>query len=276
MTTSRDFADFDLSGSMRDIARGLLVKPVLHTYLYDAKFPEFTLTFAKQDMERAPDNYFHPSTHPLMHERALYQYLAHPDTFPVEKKQYMGTLSVTIGKVMHEFFQICLTDAGIRPPHLQVCKVCPPIRQCKEAGVVDLEVGERGHVDGMLSFVGFPNVPSEKMEPVWEFKTSADNFGRLSGMEDLDLEAFKKKWPVYYGQQQSYMRMSGKPFSIVLMMEVGYPWTMREFHIPYDMAYSTNVVNKYRRVRQAVADQRPPICCGQKGCPSAITCGVVR
>jgi hypothetical protein len=276
MSASMDFSEFDFSGAMRDISQGMLVKPVLHNYLFDARFPAFDLHFEEQEMERKPDGWFHPSTHPLWPARNLYNYLATPDIFPVEKKQYMGTLAVTIGKVMHEFVQMCLTDAGIRPAALQVCQVCPPKYQCKEAGVRDDDLGERGHLDGVLSFDGFPNVPEAKMEPVFEFKTSHDNFGKLTKMEDLDAEAFKKKWPIYWGQQQRYLRLSGRPYSIVLMMETMYPFTMREFHIAYDPGWNAQIDAKYHQVRQAVADQRPPICCGQRGCESAILCGIVR
>jgi hypothetical protein len=274
--SSFDFAEFDFSGAMRDLTQGLLVKPILHNYLFDARFPEFTLTFAKQSMERAPDGWFHPSTHPVLHERVLYQYLAHPASFPLEKKQYMGTLAVTLGTIVHEFIQTCLTDAGIRPLDLQRCTTCPPKAKCKEPGVLDEELGERGHLDGLLTFEGIPNVPDDKAQSVFEFKTSNDNFGRLTKMEDLDLEAFRKKWPDYYGQQQRYLKMSGRRWSLVLMMEMTYPFVMKEFHIPFDVGYNAGVDAKYRRVRQAVADGRPPICCGLKGCVSAPVCGVLR
>lgn len=276
MSHSLDFTEFDFSGAMRDLSQGLLVKPILQNYLYDARFPAFDLHFEKQEMERRPDSWFHPSTHPTMHERVLYQYLARPETFPVEKKQYMSTLAVTIGKVGHEFIQMCLTDAGVRPPHLQKCTMCPPKANCHEAGVMDADLGERGHMDGVLTFEGFPNVPDEKMEPLWEFKTSHDDFGRLTKVPDMDVEVFKTKWPVYWAQVQRYMRLSGRPYAIVLMMEMIYPFTMREFHIPYDVGFNATIDAKYRRVRQAVADQRPPMCCGQKGCVSSVLCGVRR
>lgn len=274
--TSFDFTEFDFSGSMRDLSQGLLVKPVLHNYLYDARFPDFDLKFRNHQMERPPDGWFHPSTHPEMHERPLYHYVAHPETFPVEKKKYMGTLAVTLGTAAHHLIETCLTDAGIRPAELQRCTMCPPKAKCHEAGAKDDDLGERGHMDGILSFEGFPNVPDEKMQPVFEFKTTHDEFGRLTKISDLDTEAFRGKWPVYYGQTQRYMRMTRRPFAIVLMMEMIYPFTMREFHIPYDVGYNAMVDAKYRAVRQAVADQRPPLCCGNRGCDLSILCGVKR
>ncbi len=150
MTKELDLDGFEFRSSFRDITQGMVLKPLLHNYLYDASFPEFSVHFEKQDMERKPDGWFHPSTHPLMTEGALYRYLAQPKDFPVEKKQYMSTLSVTVGKVMHDFVEMCLTDLGVRPPEMQICSVCPPKLECKEAGLRDEEVGERGHVDGFL------------------------------------------------------------------------------------------------------------------------------
>ena len=276
MSSSLDFSEFDFSGAMRDLTQGLLVKPVLQNYLYDARFPAFTLEFPEQEMERKPDGWFHPSTHPTMHPKVLYQYLAHPDTFPVEKKKYMGTLAVTIGKVSHEFIQMCLTDAGVRPEALQECQMCPPKAKCNEAGVCDEDLGERGHMDGVLSFEGYPNVPKDKVEPILEFKTSHDDFGRLTKIPDMDTEAFKAKWPDYWAQVQRYMRLSRRRYAIVLMMEMIYPFTMREFHIPFDPFFNAQVDTKFREVRQAVADRRPPLCCGLKGCVSALACGVLR
>lgn len=269
-----DLSGFDFRSSFRDISAGMVVKPILHTYLFDASFPAFDLHFEKQDMERKPDDWFHPSTHPDWPAMALYHYLSQPDTFPVEKKQYMGTLSVTLGKVMHEFVQVCLTDTGIMPPEMQVCSVCPPEANCSEAGVVNAELGERGHVDGLLNLSALPSVSEEMSWPVFEFKTSHDNFGRLSGVEDMDLEAFRKKWPKYWSQQQRYQHLFGLRYSIVLMMETMYPWTMKEFHIPYDLGWNLEVDTKYRIVRQAVADQQPPgYCCGFKSCDAAPICG---
>ncbi len=274
-SSTSDFTDFDFSGSVRQLSQGLLVRPLLENYLYDAKFPAFSVHFPEQQMERKPDDHFHPSTHPRWTEQALYRYIAHPDTFPLEKKQFMGTLAVTMGKVYHEFIQMCLEDAGVLPRAWQVCKMCPPKADCHEAGFSDPVLGERGHCDGLmdLSSLG-PRVPEALRYPVFEFKTSNDNFGKLQKIEDLDLETFKKKWPDYYGQQQRYMKAWDRTMSVVLFMEPGYPFTMREFHVPLDRGYNLQVDEKYRRVRQAVADQREPFCCRSKGCPAAALCGV--
>jgi hypothetical protein len=47
---------------------------------------------------------------------------------------------------------------------------------------------------------------------------------------------------------------------VVLIVTLGYPWDMREVHVHYDHAAAYEVRERYLRVRQAVADQRPPRC----------------
>jgi len=262
-----DFAEFDFSGAMKDLTAGLIIKPLLRNYLFDASFPDFDLHFRKRDLgARKPDGWFHASTHPLMNEKALYTYLAEPENFPTEVMQPGNTLAVTYGKVFHELLQVCLEDMGFLPKELQVCTTCPPEADCHEPSVVDEVCGERGHTDGFLDLSSLKHIPADKVESNLELKSANDGFGKLTALPDLDLALFRKRWPEYYAQQQSYLRMSGKKWTILIVMEHQFPFTMREFHIPYDPGFSAGVAAKYQRVRQAAADQAPPRCCGKKGC----------
>lgn len=261
-------AGLDFSNSMRDAKKGLIVKPILHNYLYDAEFPNFTIKFNKGNGNRAPDDWFHPSTHPLWTPRALYSYLAHPQLMIPEKKPYMGTLSVTMGTAMHGFVDMCLKEANWLAIPKDDCPVCGDRKKskCTEWGVLDLEVRERGHGDGV------------SLDGDWyEFKTSNELSTKIRRAEDLDLEYFKANWPDYYAQVQSYMRMSGHRRAIVLFFILGYPWPMKEFHVPFDRQYSTEIRDKYLRVREAVAATTPPRgCCGSKTCPSFGACELMR
>ena len=81
-----DLAGLDFSQSFHEAKKGLIVKPILHNYLFDAQFPDFTIKFQKGDQQRAPDGWFHPSTHPLWDERSLYLYLKHPDLMVPEQR----------------------------------------------------------------------------------------------------------------------------------------------------------------------------------------------
>lgn len=270
-----EFADLDFRHTLRDANNGLVVKPILHNYLTDASFPQFVLEFPKQEMAREPDGWFHPSTHPLWTDRQLFHYLSDPGAMVNERMQYMSTLSVTIGTAMHGFIEMCLTDSGLRPADLQRCTVCPPERGCVEAGVVDEETGSRGHMDGILQVEGILR-PFQESQPVLEFKTTSAM--KLGKIKDLDLAAFKRTWPVYYAQVQEYMRLSGRRVAVVLFMAMGYPWEMREFHVPYDQGHNAEVRDKYLFVRSLIARGDTPVntrCCGKaKDCVAKAVCSI--
>lgn len=272
MTAESDY-DADFLLGIRDARRGLVLKPLVHNYLFDASFPDFSMHFPKAEMHRDPDGWFHPSTHPTWPATALYHYLVHPDRVADEQIAYMGALSITVGKAMHGFVNMVLREIGVLPAELNDCKTCPE-GQCPqdgtEPGVVDEEVGSRGHLDGLLDLSSL-GVPPEMESPSFEFKTT--NERRIRSIEDLDAEAWRKAWPHYWAQVQEGMRLSGRSRCVVLMMNMGYPWALREFHVEADRGWQLALRAKYADVRQAVADQRPPTCCGAyRGCPSGPLC----
>lgn len=263
-----------------NVHEGLILTPLLTTYLYHAKFPSFDVHFTKEDnAPRVPDGWFHPSTHPLMTERQLYYYLD-ASGWQEEPREYMGTLSIVFGKAVHSFIQMCIgpKELGVAvPPPAGNCPVCGKVTgyrrgQCDEHGVVDEQTGSRGHMDGVLQLpelgiVGF------------EFKTS--NMMKLQKRRDLDLAAFRETWPEYYAQVQDYMRISGLRMFVVWFLGLGYPWVTREFHIPYDPFFVAQLNQKYLNVRAARAAGIPPLpCCAPKSkearaCP-ALGCEIKR
>lgn len=265
MAASDALHGLDFSHTLRDAESGTIIKPLLRNYLYDAEFPEFDLHFAKKG-KRKPDGWFHPSTHPLMQERELWLYLSRPDDFPVERFDFMSTLNVTFGTVLHEFIEMCLVDMGLRPKELNRCTTCPPGNRCTEPGAVDEETGSRGHMDGKLDLSRL-SVPKHMEFPGLEFKSRS----RPLTFKDLDLEAFKVKFPEYYAQVQEYMRISGLLGFIVFFIEWGTPWGMTEIHVPYDRAAATQIRDKYLRVREAESASVPPMCCRLQGKRS---CGI--
>jgi hypothetical protein len=240
------------------VGNGLILTPILQNYLNSAKYPqEFSITFRNHGGERAPDNWFHPSTHPLVDARKLYYYLTAPDEIDNEPLEYMGAFSTTMGTAIHGFVQMCLKDAGVLVDD--------------EVFVSDDETGSRGSMDGVLSL---PIVG----EAGFEFKTS--NAMKLSGLNDNDVITFAKKWPVYYAQVQEYMRLSGLRQFVVLFLSMGYPWTMKEILVKFDQGMASMIESKYRAVREAVkTGEVPPQCCSPfskeaKACPMRFACPV--
>lgn len=237
-----------------EIEHGTVLIPLLHSYLYDAKFPkEFSVTFKGHSMQREPDGWFHPSTHPLWPARKLWLYHHYPSYSLGEVKEYMGTLSVTIGHAVHSFIQMCLEDLGVL--ELSEREVHGEMVLQAEHYVEDPELLSRGSMDGVLK-LSLPRYLGAERQ-LFEFKTS--NLMKLSKIKSLDLDAFIEKWPDYYMQVQEYMRMSGLQVAVVLFMAMGYPWELREFHVPADPKLAHEIKSKYRL---AIAPDMPPPCCG--------------
>lgn len=263
---------------MRDAQHGTVVKPLLHSYLLDAKWTsDFAITFKKGPTSRKPDGWFHPSEHPSWQARQLYYLITQPDDLDAELLEYKSTLAVTVGTAMHGFIEMCLKDIGILlgPERLRELgfQVHP---KSGEPAVSDPEAGSRGHMDGVLE-IFLPDFPKEPY-PLFEFKTSNENV--LRKIEDLDLEAFIRMFPEYYAQAQEYLRMSGRSVSVVLFMQMGFPWTLKEFHIPANPRYQRGVQMKYLQVRKAVEEgELPEACCGPgskeaKSCPARGICPI--
>lgn len=258
---------------VEDKAKGLILTPMLRTFLANADFPEeFTVRFKKGDQRRDPDGWFWPSTHPTLPLRLLWLYLNDPKSLPEEYRQYMNTLALTMGTALHGFNEMCLEQMGLRPKHLNVCKVCPPEKGCTEPGFVDEKTGSRGHMDGNLDISSLKPLPPEVPEIVgYEYKTASDRVIRR--LEDLDLDLYRRLHPGYYGQNQEYMRLSGLKMVLVVFQQLGWPWTFKEIHVPYDPDYARTVETKYLTAR-AVTEL--PDCCGSKACALANWCKVHR
>lgn len=254
---------FDFAEMTKQRREGMLLIPHLSAYLYNADFPdEVTVTFKKGDSRRPSDGWFWPSTHPTWPLRALWLYLNEPETLPTEDREYMNTLALTMGTAIHTFIETCLRHMGLRTPELNTCTSCSPEKECQEPGFADHEVGSRGHMDGILDLSPLKPLPVAVPEIVgFEFKTGSDRV--ISGLNSMDLETYRRRHPVYYGQNQEYMALSGRRMVIVLFMGLGWPWPMREIHVPFDPAWVSQTREKYYAARAA---DSLPACCGMSKC----------
>lgn len=251
---------------MDDTDVRLVLKPLLYRYLYNAEFPDiFSVTFRKAGLARKPDNYFHPSTHPLWRARQLFYYLSRPGQMEVEQLDANNRMAVTMGTAVHAFVEMCLRDAGAMVPLEGTCPACHRPHgtkrgQCDEYGAADEHLGSRGHMDGVI----FVNLTGRYWVPgvgVFEFKTMSSR--KASKIADLDLETFKRLCLDYYAQVQEYMRMTGMTQAVVIIMELGWPWDITEIQIPYDPAFALATSQKYLATREAVAEDKAPLdCCG--------------
>lgn len=259
------------------VQQGLVVKPLVESYLHHARFPDvFSVTFRNEGKDRKPDGWFHPSTHPLMGERQLYYYLTKPEDWIPEEISYPNRMAILMGTAVHSFIQMCMLDDGILVKPTGTCIACGrehgfKKNQCPEHGAIDKELGRRGHGDGLL------NLPRWGMG--WfEFKTINDKASIK--LTDHDLEWLKKRKPDYYAQIQDYLDMTGLSKAIILFAILGFPWHLVEIEVPYDVAYATRLRAKYRRVREAeAAGMAPDPCCSPlskeaKACSARAVCPI--
>ena len=236
--------------------------PILYGYLEGGKLPDpFTVKVRGGTGDRKPDDWFHPSSHPLLTERQLYYYLTDPGAWEPDPFAYTIKMSTLIGSMVHDVVETGLTDLGYLIKPEGTCPACglPQPSKCKEHGAIDVETGSRGHVDGLL-----------KWGDGFEFKTSIP--WALKDMRNNDVEAFRIKWPYYYAQVQEYMRMMGLASYIVLVWSMGNPWDMREFTIEADPFYQEQTRQKYLAVREAVRLGEPPSMCCQAGSAQSKSC----
>jgi hypothetical protein len=253
VTVPAEIAGIDFRRAMREVAQGLLVKPILENYLEQATSIRFPGVPKRELGSRPPDGWFHPSTHPTWCRRALYVYQVHPGRVPAERMAYMNVLSVTVGTAMHGLDQWCLAQAGVLPKELQRCTVDERCR-LGEPGFLDERTRTRTHADGLLALPG--RIPGQDL---LEIKTVGESAAiRARHLRDLDLDLFRQLWPKYYAQANEVQRVSGRRQTVYLIQDLGYPWTMREIHQPFDRELAARTEEKYLDVLQAVADQRPP------------------
>lgn len=264
---------------------GLVVKPVLENYLFNAKFPDvFDVRFHKAGKARKPDGWFHPSTHPLWTERQLFYYLTEPDLVEAEQLSYESRMAVTMGTAVHAFIEHCVRDAGLMAPLEGTCPCCHRQHgtgkgQCDEYGASDESMRSRGHMDGNLVLPKDGKFTKAGLAG-FEFKTI--NARALYGMNDLDLDTFRQKKPEYYAQVQNYMETTGLTQFVVLFISLGFPWQLVEIQVPYDPEYALNLRRKYQYVVNSVEENDPPDpCCAPrsekaKACPVRFACPIGR
>lgn len=250
---------------------GEIIIPALRAALFNPTFDTFSIDLP-DFKPRKPDGWFHPSTHPLWEERLLYFYLTDPGQLAVEPMDPHSVMAITQGHFWHAFVEKVGIDAGV----LVQPDPCPCGCGKNEWYFHDDVLGSRGHTDGVTA-TAVDDIPA-----IFEFKTmrptKVRKIPRGKPSDPEVLQAYKALVPEYFGQGQEYMRISGFRSHRTLILSMEYPFEMREIAMPYDQHYAEEIAAKYRRVRQAVADRRPPIMCcvDQKACPARLLCAGMR
>jgi hypothetical protein len=220
-----------------------LILPILENQMRADAWPEsYQITVDSSPYYGRGDGYFHPSSHPLLHPRQLY-YMFHPDTrnlmeeepFSIQREMTLAT-----GSSLHAVVQTQMTMSGLTTPEdieVDFLNAAHHVRGRTDMvvhhpteGPIVVELKTR-------TAYKFDSTTIEDM-PNWEIQTSlaCDNLGER------------------YNTDFTY--------AIVIMMETGYPFRMRELRVPRNDEKLRETYAKFDFVRESIAANiPPPFCC---------------
>jgi hypothetical protein len=229
-----------------------LITPYLEVSIVGENWPDnYQITIDSGPYYGAGDGYFHPSSHPLMGARQLY-YLFHPDhrdKILTERPTLKREMTLAMGSALHGVVQTQFQMTGLVGPD-------------------DVEVEyilEEQHVRGRIDFiVHHPNgndyVVEMKTRLPWKFKSQ----------DELE--------PSWDAQLSLAEYSQGKTEGILLLVESGWPYSIKElFHRRNDNLLD-EVFEKFAAVRRAIAESKEPkYCCTfdsptMKSCPARFQC----
>lgn len=212
----------------------------------------YQITIDSSPYYGAGDGYFHPSTHATKGERELY-YMTHPryrDKLVLERPSLQREMAFAMGSALH----------GVLQTHMEMVELV--------RGPQDIEVeyiNTEHHVRGRIDWI--THHPNGSVIPV-EMKTrTAFKYGKQVEPE-----------PEWLAQLNLGLDSQDSDLGIILMVESGYPYRMREFQVHRDRELLDSIYAKFDRVREAVANNKPPRhCCApdsaeMKKCPARNVC----
>lgn len=241
------------SSVFRSLAERELLIPYFRNALLAESWPEkYTIEIDSSSYYGTGDGYFHPSTHGLQGARRLY-YQFHPghrDKLVYEPHDVQAEMTLAMGSALH----------GVVQTQFQMAKI---IR-----GPEDVEVEyviEEHHVRGRVDFiVHHPNGTTYPVELKTQNSRSYDFQGEIKPMWDAQLSMG--------------LHGLGYPEGVLLVLESGYPYRMKEFRVRRNDELLTQIFQKFDIVREAIALNEPPeYCCASgsdimKKCPARYQC----
>jgi hypothetical protein len=231
---------------MKRLSQRELLIPYLENSLTGDNWPDkYTIEVDSSPYTGTGDGWFHPSSHVLADERWLY-YNLHPDfkdKLILERKTLQSALTLAMGTALHAVVQTQFKMAGL----------------ITDDGIEVFSISERHHARGSMDFrIKHPNGHKYGIE----FKTQ--------NSRSFDAEQVPK--PQWVGQLNCYMDWNSLEEGIILVMESGFPYRMKEFHIVRDPDLLSRVYNKWDRVLEAIADNNPPAFCCALGSKTMESC----
>jgi hypothetical protein len=219
----------------QELSTGSLIAPYVELALRKEIVAE-SINIPFPDHASKRDFLFHPSSHCYPDERQLY-YMLHPrhrGTLVSRKRAGMDYLSLMQGTIFHVIIQTKLKEDGwIKDEHIEISLN-----------------SEEHHGTGHLDFL-FPNNPLAGKDIPVDIKTaSPENYGRM----------FQPSWN-YRAQLNVYMDWGGWDEGVILVVEAGRPFRMKEFRIQRDELMLHSIYSKWNRVREYIdRNEVPPVC----------------
>lgn len=260
------------SVGMRNILKGLqeqqLVVPYLENAFHGDKWPDvYNIEvdampyYGLTDEEGIShdvgvgDGYFHPSSHPLMSARELY-YRWHPEHSALvknERRSLVSHMTLAVGSAMHAVVQTQLIMAKLLVTGSGHDEWSPVEHMPNAIGrfvpenpveweYINKEHMVRGRMDGIMDH------PLGQMG--FEFKTMNSRSFRF-------LEAPKDEWRYQLNLGLDHFNLHK---GVVLVLEMGYPFTFKEFEVNRSEAILDEVYTKFDYVRECVKRDTPPRC----------------
>lgn len=238
-----------LGSLLRKLEERDLILPYFESSITGGNWPdEYTVTidsrpyYGLADLDGqgnkggAGDGYFHPSTHSMWSRRKLF-YAFHPEygKQAVEpKKTLQGEMTLSMGSALHGIIQAQMVQSGLLREENVEFEYVNEVHKC------------RGRIDFIVDHPRGDTIPVE-------LKTvNSYSFAKLEGVRD------------YWDAQLSMgLDNSGHDFGILLALESGWPYRMREFHVQRNDQLLSEIYEKFDDVRDYLkADILPPgPCC---------------
>ena len=187
------------------------------------------------------DGYFHPSSHSLACQRDLYVAF-HPrlqHLRPKLRKDLAFYMTVNYGTAIHSMMQTQLEMCGLLVP-----------------GTVEYEYvcdhhNVRGRIDAVVQ-------PPGHGEVVLDIKTINSR-----GFSFLQSHTPKLEWEAQVNLGMDHYKVDR---GLILAVEAGYPWGLKEVTIKKNPELLDSIYGKWEKVTEAIKRDTPLDCLCQKGC----------
>jgi len=229
------------SAILKRLEKNEMILPTLQNQLLADDWPDsYTIDsgpYYGLNSDGTPDGYFHPSSHPMLGARELY-YRFHPDYRDLlvpERTTSTRTVTLGIHSAAHAMIQTQMLRTGL-------------VR--KE----NVEWEYRDEVNKVRGRIDFIFDHSSAGPLVVEFK----------GQNPYHFRKLESPKPAWEAQLSLGLDNYGTNVGVLLVMEMSYPFTFKEFRVEKNTALLEEIYAKFRYVREAIKENKPPRhCCAE-------------